>query len=84
MPWFSIQGPTEPCWKFVASGETTVFATVLKKPVSAVAFALIVFLGAAVASIYVFNIVKWGNYPDFGYGFRTATGINVAVVVTWI
>jgi class 3 adenylate cyclase len=57
-------------------------SAILKKPVSAAAFAFTVLAGAAVAGIYVFNIVQWADYPDFGYGFRTATGINVAGMVT--
>jgi hypothetical protein len=57
-------------------------AAIFKKPRSAAAFFLIFLVGAVVGGFYVFNILKWTYYPDFGYGFRTAMGINVAGVVT--
>jgi class 3 adenylate cyclase len=32
-------------------------------------------------AIYSYNIIKWSEYPDFGFSFRTATGIHVVGVV---
>lgn len=32
--------------------------------------------------LYLYNIFKWKDYPDFGFGFRTATGIKVVGVLT--
>ena len=32
-------------------------------------------------TIYSYNILKWSHYPDFGFSFRTATGIHVVGVV---
>ncbi len=37
---------------------------------------------AVVAIFYGYNIFSWSEYPDFGYGFRTATGIEVVGTVT--
>ena len=34
-----------------------------------------------VAALYFYNIIGWVNYPNFGFGFRTATGIHVVGVV---
>ncbi len=59
------------------------FEGIKKNRVSAAAFIILIFfIGAVIAGLYFFNIINWGSYPDFGYGFRTATGINVAGVVT--
>ena len=35
-----------------------------------------------VAAVYFYNIYSWRKYPDFGFGFRTATGIEVIGTVT--
>jgi len=58
------------------------FEGIKKNRVSAAAFIILIFFGAVIAGLYFFNIINWGSYPDFGYGFRTATGISVAGVVT--
>lgn len=48
-----------------------------KRVLSTSAFVLTAFLVLVIAGLYMYNIIQWGNYPDFGFGFRTATGINV-------
>ena len=35
-----------------------------------------------IAILYFYNIFQWSNYPDFGYGFRSATGIKIVGLVT--
>jgi sigma-B regulation protein RsbU (phosphoserine phosphatase) len=35
-----------------------------------------------VSALYLYNIIKWSDYPDFGFGFRTATGIEIVGLVT--
>ena len=49
---------------------------------SLTAFFISVGVLTLVAVIYFYNIVHWANYPDFGYGFRSATGIKIIGVVT--
>jgi serine phosphatase RsbU (regulator of sigma subunit) len=53
-----------------------------KRYISTSAFVLVVALTASIAGLYFYNIVNWATYPDFGFGFRTATGIEVVGVVT--
>jgi len=53
-----------------------------KRPLNTLAFAICVVLVLTTAGFYLYNIIKWANYPDFGFGFRTATGIEVVGVVT--
>ncbi len=53
-----------------------------KRPLNTLAFAICVALVLTIAGFYLYNIIKWANYPDFGFGFRTATGIEVVGVVT--
>jgi serine phosphatase RsbU (regulator of sigma subunit) len=38
-------------------------------------FASVVFL--LIAIIYFYNIIKWIDYPDFGYMLRAATGLHI-------
>ena len=58
------------------------FGTIKTNIVSTIAFGAVLLLGLIVSGFYLYNIGKWASYPDFGYGFRTATGINVAGMVT--
>ncbi len=53
-----------------------------KRPFNTLAFASCVILVLTIAGFYLYNIIKWANYPDFGYAFRTATGIEVVGEVT--
>ena len=34
-----------------------------------------------ISALYLYNIYKWGKYPDFGFAFRTATGMGVIGIV---
>lgn len=52
-----------------------------KQTFSKVAFVLTLSLIIAMAGLYLYNIIKWGNNPDFGFSFRTATGIEVVGMV---
>jgi serine phosphatase RsbU (regulator of sigma subunit) len=47
-----------------------------RKTYSYVAFALVVALMMTIAGLYFYNIIRWTDYPNFGMGFRTATGIK--------
>ena len=49
---------------------------------SHIAFASILVLVGAIGLLYFYNIVKWGECPDFGFAFRTATGTDVIGIVT--
>jgi GAF domain-containing protein len=53
-----------------------------KKTLSKIAFRLVLAIIISIAALYLYNIVQWGSYPDFGFGFRTATGADVVGVVT--
>ncbi len=53
-----------------------------KRPLSATAFAFCVILVLTIAGFYLYNIIKWVNYPDFGFGFGQATGVTIVRVVT--
>ncbi|MBW1802020.1 MAG: GAF domain-containing protein, partial [Deltaproteobacteria bacterium] len=35
-----------------------------------------------IATMYLYNITRWANYPDFGFGWRAATGIDVVGTIT--
>jgi class 3 adenylate cyclase len=52
-----------------------------KKTLSKVAFGCALIAIIAVASLYLYNLINWGELPDYGYGFRTATGVRVIGVV---
>ncbi|UCF92578.1 MAG: SpoIIE family protein phosphatase [Desulfobacterales bacterium] len=53
-----------------------------KRYISIVAFVIILAMVVTIAGLYFYNSVNWADYPDFGYGFRSATGIRVIGVVT--
>jgi len=52
-----------------------------KRHVSTYAFIIILLLFATVVGFYFYNIVKWTDYPDWGWSLRTATGIKVVGIV---
>ena len=52
------------------------------KRFSIIVFAAAVSIVMAVAGFYFYNLVRWANYPDFGFGYRTATGIKTVGVLT--
>jgi len=54
----------------------------LKKKYSTAAFVLAAAIVVLTAGLYLYNIVKWKDYPDFGYLFHAATGIEVVGSVT--
>lgn len=31
----------------------------------------------AIALLYLYNIIRWANLPDYGFGYRTSRGIGV-------
>jgi adenylate cyclase len=53
-----------------------------KNPFSMIAFTVTLILILCIALLYLYNIFEWGDYPDFGFGLRDATGIKVVGVVT--
>jgi GAF domain-containing protein len=52
-----------------------------RRLISAAAFTISIMAFAIIAGFYIYNIVKWKDYPDLGWSFRTATGIKVVGVV---
>ena len=52
-----------------------------KKIISTAAFAIVLVVIVIIAVLYLYNIFKWGNYPDWGFSFRIATGVNEVGVV---
>jgi class 3 adenylate cyclase len=40
------------------------------------AFALSLALVITINLLYLYNLIHWRNYPDFGFGWRTATGVD--------
>ena len=52
-----------------------------EKIYSIASFTLAVVLVVTLAGLYFYNIIRWMDYPDFGIGFRTATGIKEIGVV---
>jgi len=53
-----------------------------KKSTSITAFIFVLAIVIVIDLLYLYNIFRWGNYPDFGFAFRTATGIHVIGTVT--
>jgi len=37
---------------------------------------------SAIALLYLYNIIEWGDLPDYGYSFRSATGPKTIGVLT--
>ncbi|NLI81492.1 MAG: SpoIIE family protein phosphatase [Deltaproteobacteria bacterium] len=52
------------------------------KALSWIAFALVQVFALSIAGLYLLNIFHWAECPDFGYGFRTASGIHVVGIVS--
>ncbi len=50
--------------------------------IGTICFAAVALLVTAFAALYLYNIIKWADYPDFGYGWRSATGIEIVGLVT--
>ena len=49
---------------------------------SKISFTCALVLTLIIAVIFLYNIIQWGNLPDYGFGYRTAAGISVVGVVT--
>ena len=47
-----------------------------RKVISVTAFTIVIAAMITVDVLYIFNIVAWRNYPDYGFSFHTATGIK--------
>lgn len=41
-----------------------------------IAFGVVLSVTLLLVGFYFYNLVEWRNYPDFGFAFRTATGID--------
>jgi sigma-B regulation protein RsbU (phosphoserine phosphatase) len=54
----------------------------LKKPVSTFLFAGSLALVVIALAVYFSNILAWANYPDFGFGWRSAWGVRIVGVVS--
>ena len=52
------------------------------KKLSIIAFLTVLAVALTIIVLYIYNIINWRNYPDFGFGFRTATGIEIVGTVT--
>ena len=52
-----------------------------KRTLSKIPFVCALALILAIALLYLYNITEWGDYPDFGFYFRTGIGIGIVVVV---
>jgi hypothetical protein len=52
-----------------------------KIPHYKIAFISILVLLSLITILSIYNIVKWTDAPDFGFGFRNATGIKVVGVL---
>ena len=53
-----------------------------KRTLSQIAFFCVISATLAIALLYLYNIIKWANLPDYGFGYRIARGISVIGSVT--
>jgi len=53
-----------------------------RKTFSQIAFIVALVFIVAIASLYFYNIFKWGKVPDFGFYRRAATGLREIGVIT--
>ena len=51
------------------------------KGLSRTVFGVSLIFIAAIALLYLFSIEHWGQHPEYGYGFRSSTGINAITMV---
>ncbi len=56
-------------------------AVEMKKVFYQISFISILIVVSVIAFLYLYNIINWRNAPDFGFGFRNATGIKIVGVV---
>ena len=52
------------------------------KFLSQIGFASVVAFLSLTSVLYLYNIYSWRNYPDFGYGYRVASGFDVLADIT--
>ena len=52
------------------------------RKISAIGFAATLISITVIAAMYMYNIVQWAKYPDFGFSWRAATGIDVVGTIT--
>ena len=57
-------------------------SVVSKRTYSLAAFSLAAILFLTIAALYLYNIFRWVNYPDFGTRFRSVTGALLVNEVT--
>ncbi len=50
--------------------------------ISTIGFVATVISVVVIAALYFYNITQWANYPNFGFAWRAATGIDVAGTIT--
>jgi serine phosphatase RsbU (regulator of sigma subunit) len=53
-----------------------------KRTLSKISFVCALAVILVIVLLYLYNIIKWGNIPDYGFGYRTAAGIGIVGVVT--
>jgi membrane-associated protease RseP (regulator of RpoE activity) len=56
-------------------------ALIKRKTLSKISFGCALILLCAVAILYLYNIITWADYPELGFAFRSATGVNVVGVL---
>ncbi|MBW1886736.1 MAG: hypothetical protein JRI52_00095, partial [Deltaproteobacteria bacterium] len=52
------------------------------KFLSMIGFVSVVAFLSLTSALYLYNIYNWRNYPDFGYGYRVASGFDVLADIT--
>jgi len=52
-----------------------------KKLLSKIPFIGLFVVIFVVSFLYLYNIIRWGNFPDRGFYFRTATGVSIVGIV---
>ena len=50
--------------------------------ISLLLFVCVLIFSGIIILFYSYNIYSWRNYPDFGFGYRVATGFNNISTVT--
>ncbi len=48
-----------------------------KRTLSKIFFGFALTLILIIALLYLYNIISWGNIPNYGFGYRSATGVGV-------
>lgn len=53
-----------------------------KRTISRILFGCALAVTVIIAGLFFYNIIQWSKIPDFGFGFRAATGPGVVGVLT--